>query len=134
MALCRPVPEVPPKELSWRLSAVVALIASLFSQTPTSGCLISRGLSDGWSDSSPRAQGGGDEGSAKEEARVNDRIRAKMAGIVAAAGASELALGMWMALAPTSFFEVLGGFGAQNVHYVRDVSTIYLALRGVLLL
>lgn len=48
--------------------------------------------------------------------------------IVAAAGLSQLVLGAWMAAAPSNFFRVLGGFGAGNAHYVRDVSTIYLAL------
>ena len=65
---------------------------------------------------------------------MNDWVRARMAGIIAAAGASQLAFGIWMAVAPANFFRVLGGFGAQNVHYVRDVSTIYLALGVVLLL
>lgn len=55
---------------------------------------------------------------------VPDHLR----GIVVAVGASQLALGLWMAAAPSNFFAVLGGFGAENAHYVRDVSTVYLAL------
>ena len=46
---------------------------------------------------------------------------------------TQLALGVWMAAAPRSFFDAIGGFGAFNDHYVRDVATFYLAL-GVALL
>jgi hypothetical protein len=65
---------------------------------------------------------------------VNDVVRAKLAGIIAVAGVLQLAFGVWMAVAPANFFRVLGGFGAENVHYVRDVSTIFLAVGVVLLL
>lgn len=53
---------------------------------------------------------------------------------VLALGAVQLALGVWMAAAPRSFFDVIGGFGAFNGHYVRDVSTFYLALGIALVL
>ena len=43
-------------------------------------------------------------------------------------GVSQLGLGVWMAAAPRSFFDAIGGFGAFNEHYLRDVSTFYLAL------
>ena len=49
-------------------------------------------------------------------------------GILVVLGISQLALGLWMAASPTNFFEVLGGFGPENAHYVLDVSTVYLAL------
>ena len=61
-------------------------------------------------------------------------VGAKMEGILIAAGTSQLALGIWMAAWPASFFRVIGGFGLKNAHYVRDVSTIYLALATTLLL
>jgi hypothetical protein len=41
---------------------------------------------------------------------------------------TQLALGLWMAISPGSFFDDFGPFGARNDHYVRDVSTFYIAL------
>ena len=38
-----------------------------------------------------------------------------------------VALGLLMALAPGTFFEQIGPFGDRNDHYIRDVSTFYLA-------
>lgn len=49
-------------------------------------------------------------------------------------GVTQLALGLWMLFAPGSFFDALGPFGAQNDHYIRDVSTWNLALGVVCLL
>lgn len=49
-------------------------------------------------------------------------------------GISQVALGGWMAVAPDSFFDALGGFGARNAHYVRDVATWELALGVVAIL
>ena len=43
-------------------------------------------------------------------------------------GVVQVGLGLWMALAPRSFFDSIGGFGSYNDHYLRDVSTFYLAL------
>jgi hypothetical protein len=43
-------------------------------------------------------------------------------------GLAQLGLGLWMAAAPESFYDAIGGFGAFNDHYVRDVATFYLAL------
>jgi Domain of unknown function (DUF4345) len=43
-------------------------------------------------------------------------------------GLSQLALGLYMAIAPGSFFDSIGPFGARNDHYVRDMSTFYVAL------
>jgi len=48
-------------------------------------------------------------------------------------GAYHLALGALQALAPGTFFESFAGYGTRNDHYIRDVSTFYLALGGVLL-
>ena len=47
---------------------------------------------------------------------------------VLALGVVQLARGVWMAAAPRSFFDAIGGFGSFNDHYVRDVATIYLAI------
>jgi hypothetical protein len=48
-------------------------------------------------------------------------------------GATQLALGAFQAIAPGAFFNALGDFGSRNDHYLRDVSTFYLAL-GITLL
>lgn len=44
-----------------------------------------------------------------------------------------LALGVWMALSPGTFFRGFAAFGTRNDHYVRDVGTLYVALGLVLL-
>ena len=44
----------------------------------------------------------------------------------ALAGAS-LAIGAWQTLAPRSFYDALGPFGAFNAHYVRDYASWSLA-------
>ena len=49
-------------------------------------------------------------------------------------GAYHLALGAIMALSPGRFFESIAGYGVRNDHYIRDVSSFYLALGVVLLL
>jgi hypothetical protein len=41
--------------------------------------------------------------------------------------AYHLALGLFMALAPGAFYDALGAFPPENHHYIRDVSTFYLA-------
>ena len=51
----------------------------------------------------------------------------------ALAGAS-LAIGAWQTLAPRSFYDALGPFGAFNAHYVRDYASWSLAYGLVLLL
>jgi hypothetical protein len=43
-------------------------------------------------------------------------------------GLAQVGLALWMAAAPESFYDAIGGFGPFNDHYVRDVSTFYLAL------
>jgi hypothetical protein len=47
---------------------------------------------------------------------------------VAAFGAVELALAIWMAVAPRSFFTSIGPFSGYNPHYIRDVATFEAAL------
>ena len=49
-------------------------------------------------------------------------------------GLYQLALGLWIAVAPRSFFDVLGDFGARNVHYLRDDASWELALAVAALL
>jgi hypothetical protein len=39
-----------------------------------------------------------------------------------------LALGAFMALAPGAFYDSLGKFPPENHHYIKDVSTFYIAL------
>src|SRR4029079_4325743 len=51
-----------------------------------------------------------------------------LAGGTLGLGIVQLGLGVWMAVAPESFFDAIGGFGPFNDHYVRDVSTFSLAL------
>ena len=48
-------------------------------------------------------------------------------------GAFQLAQGALMVLAPRTFFDQIGPFGAYNDHYIRDVATWYLALGAVFL-
>ncbi len=45
-----------------------------------------------------------------------------------ALGVVQLALGVWMALAPGVFFEVVAPFGARNDHLLRDMASWELAL------
>ena len=46
---------------------------------------------------------------------------------VASLAATVLGLGLWMLLAPRSFYDAVGPFGAYNPHYVLDTSTWQLA-------
>ena len=54
-----------------------------------------------------------------------DRLAPALLGVL---GAIEILLGLWMVLAPRSFFDSIGGFGAYNPHYMRDVATFELAI------
>ena len=53
---------------------------------------------------------------------------------VAAFGAVELALAIWMVAAPRSFFTSIGPFSGYNPHYIRDVATFEAALAVGLLI
>ncbi len=55
-------------------------------------------------------------------------------GLIVAVAAVNLALGLWMALAPRSFFDAIADFGRYNSHDLRDISTWYLATGAALLL
>jgi hypothetical protein len=46
-------------------------------------------------------------------------------------GVSQLILGAVMALAPGTFFSDIGPYAPRNDHYIRDVSTFYLAIGAV---
>ena len=60
-----------------------------------------------------------------------DRLAPALLGVL---GVTEVLLGLWMVLAPRSFFDGIGGFGAYNPHYMRDVATFELAIGVVALL
>jgi len=60
-----------------------------------------------------------------------DRLAPALLGVL---GVSEILLAVWMVLAPRSFFDSIGGFGAYNPHYMRDVATFELAIGIVALL
>ena len=46
---------------------------------------------------------------------------------IAVVAAVNLAIGLFAAIAPGSFFEEIGTYGAENGHYVGDVAAFYLA-------
>jgi hypothetical protein len=43
---------------------------------------------------------------------------------IAALAVTQLATAAWMLLAPRSFFDNVGPFGAYNVHYIRDAMAL----------
>jgi hypothetical protein len=61
---------------------------------------------------------------------VNEK---RLRGFILFLALNQLALGAWQAIAPGTFFEAVADFGERNDHYLRDVSTLYLAL-GVALI
>jgi hypothetical protein len=58
------------------------------------------------------------------------RLRFVLVGL----GISQLALGGVLALAPGAFFDALADYGVRNDHFLRDISTVYLALGLALLI
>jgi hypothetical protein len=54
-------------------------------------------------------------------------------GVLVVFGIVSLGLGLFMTVAPGSFFDTLGPFGTRNDHYIRDNATFNLA-NGALLL
>ena len=46
---------------------------------------------------------------------------------------AQLTLGVLLAVAPGFFFDTIADYGTQNDHYLRDISTFYLAFGVVLL-
>jgi hypothetical protein len=43
-------------------------------------------------------------------------------------GVTQLATGLFLAIAPGTFFDVVGPFGTRHDHYMRDLATFYIAL------
>jgi hypothetical protein len=43
-------------------------------------------------------------------------------------GVTQLALGVVMWVAPSTFFDAIGPFGTRNNHYLGDLATFYIAL------
>ncbi len=66
-------------------------------------------------------------------AKLRVQSRTVLVGLVAFA-AVEAALAIFMVAAPHAFYTAIGPFGAQNDHYVRDVSTYNAALAAGLLI
>jgi len=60
-------------------------------------------------------------------------MKDRLAPLFALLGATHLALGAIMAAAPKFFFDEIGPYGTRNDHYIRDVSTFYLAMGAVAL-
>jgi len=54
--------------------------------------------------------------------------------LLAIIGVYQLGLGLFMVIAPGTFFEEIGPYGVQNDHYIRDAATFTLALGLVLLI
>lgn len=53
--------------------------------------------------------------------------------LIAALGAYHLGLGVLMVLAPRTFYDEIAAFPPYNDHFIRDISTFYLAMGAVLL-
>jgi hypothetical protein len=57
---------------------------------------------------------------------------ARLRTILLVAAAYHLLLGAFMFFAPGAFYDSLGKFPPENHHYIKDVSTFYIALGAVL--
>jgi len=65
------------------------------------------------------------------ERSLNDRtLRLVVGGL----GAFHVLEGLWMLVAPGSFFDAIGRYGLENTHYVGDVGAFVLAYGIVLVL
>ena len=64
--------------------------------------------------------------------RAPEGVGVVVAGLLAF-GVYHVALGVFMAAAPGTFFEQIGPFGVQNDHYIRDAATYNLAFGAALL-
>ena len=60
--------------------------------------------------------------------RSEPLVARAMAPGLAILAVSQLVLAAWMVVDPASFFDNVGGFGARNDHYLRDVATFEAAL------
>ncbi len=79
------------------------------------------------------ARRGSEAGSGSEAPADRGRGRAALGvrGVSAALlllGLYHVGLGLLMALSPGTFFDVIASYGTRNDHYIRDVSTFYLAM------
>jgi hypothetical protein len=61
---------------------------------------------------------------ARPAAALNERTLRLVVGALAA---FHIAEGLWMLLAPGSFFDAIGNYGLENTHYVGDVGAFVLA-------
>lgn len=48
-------------------------------------------------------------------------------------GITQLAIGLWMACFPHSFYDSLGSFGTFNVHYINDAAAMNAGIGALLL-
>jgi hypothetical protein len=48
-------------------------------------------------------------------------------------GLTQLGLGVFMALAPGTFYDLIATYGQRNDHFLRDFSTFYVALGSALI-
>ena len=58
-------------------------------------------------------------------------MRDRVGTVLVVFGVAQLAIGALMAAAPGTFFEEVGPYSPRNDHYIRDVSSFYLALGAV---
>jgi hypothetical protein len=65
---------------------------------------------------------------------MDGRGEARIRELFGVLGITQLTLGAVMAIAPGTFFNSIADYGVRNDHYVRDISTLYLALGAALLL
>jgi len=65
---------------------------------------------------------------AQRRAGAEDWRAALLEGGLLVFAAYHLALAVWMALSPRSFFTAVGPFGVRNDHYIRDTATFEAAL------
>ncbi len=61
-------------------------------------------------------------------------MAARLKPLLAIIAAAQLIVGVFMVVAPGSFFEEIGPYGTQNDHYIRDIASFTLALGLVLLI
>lgn len=67
----------------------------------------------------------------KEDNEERDTVAIKVGLIVF--GLPSLLLGLVMAFAPGTFFELIGPYGARNDHYIHDTASFQIALAVLLL-
>jgi hypothetical protein len=68
-----------------------------------------------------------------EQVREGRRSSLALRPLLLALGIYHLAVGALMVLAPETFYEEVAGYPPYNDHFIRDISTFYLALGAVLI-